>query len=149
MGALQLKLACAALLVAAPPACSGSGPTARIHTAAGTVVVSLEVAATPEAQQRGLMYRTALSDDHGMLFVFPREADHEFWMKNTLVPLDMLFIARDGTIVGIHAEATPLSTAPISVGKASRYVLEVPGGYAARRRIASGDRVELVGVRTP
>jgi uncharacterized membrane protein (UPF0127 family) len=146
---LQLRLACAALVLAAAPACSGTQPVARIHTSGGPVVVALEVAVTPEAQQRGLMYRTALADDHGMLFVFPGETDHEFWMKNTLIPLDMLFIARDGTIVGIHADATPLSTAPISVGKASRYVLEVPGGYAARRHIASGDRVELVGVGTP
>src|ERR1700752_4159699 len=66
-------------------ACSGpEGPRARIHTAGGTVAVALEVAATPEALQRGLMYRRSLPDDHGMLFVFPTESDHPFWMKNTL-----------------------------------------------------------------
>ena len=149
MGALQLKLALTALLLAIAPACSGTGPVARIHTTGGPVDVALEVAATPETQQRGLMYRSALADDHGMLFVFPIDSEHEFWMKNTLIPLDMLFIAHDGTIVAIHADAKPLSTAPISVGKVSRYVLEVPGGYAARRHIASGDRVELVGVAIP
>ena len=67
-------------------------------------------------------------------------------MKNTLIPLDMIFIAADGRIVGIHADATPLSTAAIGVGKPSRFVLEVPGGYARRRGIASGDRVDFGGV---
>ena len=67
-------------------------------------------------------------------------------MKNTLIPLDMLFIAADGRVAGIHANATPLSTVSIAVGQPSRYVLEVPGGYAQRRGIEPGDRVELIGV---
>lgn len=128
-------------------ACGGGGPVARVHTSSGVVTVALEVAATPAALERGLMYRTSLAEGHGMLFVFPHEAEHGFWMKNTLIPLDMIFIAGDGRIVGIHAQATPLSTAQIGVGKPSRWVLEVPGGFAARHGIAPGDRVELVGVR--
>jgi uncharacterized membrane protein (UPF0127 family) len=124
-----------------------SGPLATIHTAAGaTVQVALEVAATPEQQQRGLMYRTSLADGHGMVFVFPDDTDHSFWMKNTLIPLDMLFVAGDGKIAGIHVDATPLSERPIGVGKPSRWVIEVPGGFAERRGIAPGDRVELRGV---
>jgi len=115
-----------------------------IHTAAGArAEVAVEVAATPEAQARGLMYR------RGMLFVFPAEAPHEFWMKNTFIPLDMIFIGADGRIVGIHANATPLSTAPLGVERPSRYVLEVPGGWAARRGVAPGDRVELRGTAVP
>lgn len=110
------------------------------------VEVALEVAATPEALRQGLMYRQSLADGHGMLFVFPTEEDHAFWMKNTLIPLDMVFIAGDGRIVGIRANTTPLSTQTVGVGQPSRWVLEVPGGYAARRGIASGDRVELVGI---
>ena len=89
------------------------------------------------------MYRTSLADGHGMLFVFAEDSDHQFWMKNTLIPLDMLFIATDGRIVGIEREATPLTTTPRGVGAPSRFVLEVPGGYAARRGIAPGDRVEF------
>jgi hypothetical protein len=127
-------------------ACRPSGPTARIHAARGPIDVSLELANTPEKLQRGLMYRQSLADDHGMLFIFPQDADHEFWMKNTYISLDMIFIAVDGRIVGIQPNATPLSEAGVGVGRPSRYVLEVPGGYAARRGIAPGDRVELRGV---
>jgi uncharacterized membrane protein (UPF0127 family) len=89
------------------------------------------------------MYRTELADGRGMLFVFPEEQDHRFWMKNTLIPLDMIFIGADGVIVGIHRDATPLSTATVGVGHPSRWVLEVPGGWSARRGVAPGQRVEL------
>jgi uncharacterized membrane protein (UPF0127 family) len=92
------------------------------------------------------MYRNTLADGHGMLFVFDSDVDHQFWMKNTLIPLDMLFIAADGRIVGIHPEATPLSTAQIGVGVPSRYVLEVPGGWSKRRGVARDDRIEFRGV---
>jgi uncharacterized membrane protein (UPF0127 family) len=84
-----------------------------------------------------------------MLFVFEEDADHEFWMKNTVIPLDMLFIAADGRLVGIRANATPLSTASVGVGAPSRFVLEVPGGWAARHGVAPGARVELRGVHLP
>ena len=144
---MQIRALAAVLLITA--ACRSSAPTARIATAAGPVTVDLEVAATPSARQQGLMYRSALADGHGMLFVFDDDAVRGFWMKNTLIPLDMLFIARDGRIVGIHPNATPLSTAAISVGAPSRYVIEVPGGWAARRGVAVGDRVELRGVELP
>jgi len=118
-------------------------PVARIHHPDGVVEVAVEVVSTSEALARGLMYRTELADGRGMLFVFPEESDHRFWMKNTLIPLDMIFIAADGTIVGIHRDATPLSTAPVGVGRPSRYVLEVPGGWAARTGVAPGQRVDL------
>src|SRR5215510_4985973 len=117
-----VRHAAAALLLLA--GCGRGSPVARIHAKSGEVEVALEVAVTPEAQQRGLMYRTSLADDHGMLFVFPA----------------------DGRVVGIHASATPLSMAPIQVGQPSRYVLEVPGGYTQRRGITTGDRVELSGL---
>jgi uncharacterized membrane protein (UPF0127 family) len=139
----------AAVLLVLAAACARGGPVAVIHTGADTVEVALEVARTPEAQERGLMYRTSLADGRGMLFTFPDDADHQFWMKNTVIPLDMIFIAHDGRIAGIHADATPLSTAAVGVGKPSRFVLEVPGGYARRRGIAAGDRVDLVGVSPP
>jgi uncharacterized membrane protein (UPF0127 family) len=74
------------------------------------------------------MYRSELADGHGMLFVFDADANHEFWMKNTLIPLDMIFITVDGQIAGVRKNATPMSEVGISVGTPSRYVLEVPAG---------------------
>jgi uncharacterized protein len=141
--------AAAAIILLLLAGCRDRGPVAVIHAPGGALEVSIEVAATPPEREHGLMYRSALADGRGMLFVFEEDEDHTFWMKNTLIPLDMLFIARDGTLVGVHANATPLSTASISVGHPSRYVLEVPGGYAARHGVASGARVEFQGVRLP
>src|SRR5436309_239154 len=141
-----MRAAVAAALALA--GCGDRGPVAVIRGPGGAVEVSLEVAATPAERERGLMYRRSLAEGRGMLFVFDEDEDHAFWMKNTLIPLDMLFIARDGTVVGIHPNATPLSTANIGVGKPSRYVLEVPGGWAARHAIAAGARVEFRGVNT-
>jgi uncharacterized membrane protein (UPF0127 family) len=139
----------ALLLLATLGACGEPGPAAVVHTRAGPLRVVVEVARDDETRQRGLMWRKELADGRGMIFVFPADADHHFWMKNTFIPLDLLFIAADGRIVGIHPNAKPQSLAQISVGTPSRYVLEVPGGYAARSSIAVGDRVELVGVGAP
>ena len=144
-----MQIAKALILLVLFAACGPNrptGPNARIHSARGQVDVTLEVANTPATLQRGLMFRQSLADGHGMLFVFAQDSDHEFWMKNTYIPLDLIYIAADGQIVGIHPNATPLSEAGISVGRPSRYVLEVPGGYAARQGIAAGDRVELSGL---
>ena len=141
---MQTGTAAAVLVLLA--ACGPNGPTARIQTRAGRVDVALEIASTPEARSRGLMYRQELADGHGMLFVFDEDANHEFWMKNTVIPLDMIFITVDGQVAGVHKNATPMSTAGISVGTPSRYVLEVPGGWAERRGVAVGDRVEFIGV---
>jgi uncharacterized membrane protein (UPF0127 family) len=132
LGALALALACKA-----------PGPTATVHTKGGAVAVTLEVAADEPTRQRGLMYRDKLADGHGMLFIFDDEAERAFWMKNTLIPLDMIFIGADRRIVGIRPNTTPHSLTPVSVGRPSKYVLEVAGGYAARAGIATGDAVDL------
>jgi uncharacterized membrane protein (UPF0127 family) len=102
--------------------------------------VTVEVARTPEELARGLMYRNALAEDAGMLFVFPATDEHSFWMKNTYIPLDMIFIAEDRTVVGIVANVEPLTLEARSAGP-SRYVLEVNGGWAARHGVGPGDRV--------
>ena len=143
---MRTAVAAALGLLALLVGCRERGPVAVIRGPGGAVEVSLEVAATPAERERGLMYRTSLAEGRGMLFVFDADRNHSFWMKNTLIPLDLLFIARDGMVVGIHPNATPLSTADISVGKPSRYVLEVPGGWAARHGIAAGARVEFRGL---
>jgi uncharacterized protein len=127
--------------------CAPDGPVAVVHPAGGPAAsVQLEVVSTPAAMERGLMYRKSLPEDSGMLFVFPDSSDHSFWMKNTLIPLDMLFVAHDGRIVGIHPDAVPLSTTPISVGVPSAFVLEVNGGWAARHGVRAGDHLEFRGV---
>ena len=141
---MQTRATLLALLLVA--ACRPAGPTAVVHGAKGDVEVALEVAASDPAREQGLMYRSALPDGRGMLFVFETEVEHRFWMKNTLNPLDMLFIAADGRIAGIRTDATPLSLASITVGKPSLWVLEVAGGWAVKHGVAAGDRVELRGV---
>jgi uncharacterized membrane protein (UPF0127 family) len=86
------------------------------------------------------MFRERLGEDEGMLFVFDEEADHRFWMKDTLIPLDLIFADARGTVVGVVASAEPGSLELRSGGR-SRLVLEVPGGWAARRGVRPGDRL--------
>jgi hypothetical protein len=130
-----------------PPATRAPGalPLARvtIESPSGRAsTVRAEVARTDADRDRGLMFRERLGDDEGMLFVFDEEADHRFWMKNTLVPLDMIFIDGAGRVVGVVARAAPGTLEPRSAGR-SRSVLEVRGGWAAERSVARGDRVTV------
>jgi uncharacterized protein len=130
-------------------ACTRGGPVAVVHRAdATTVSVDLEVASTPAAMERGLMYRTSLPEGSGMLFVFPEDADHSFWMKNTLIPLDMVFIAPDGTVHRIESDTEPFSTALISSEGAVLGVVELNAGAAARIGLKRGDRVVYPGLGT-
>ena len=87
------------------------------------------------------MYRRDLAGDAGMLFIYERDKPISMWMKNTLIPLDMLFLARDGRIVRIAARAVPMSLQTISSGEEVAAVLELNGGTADRLGIAAGDRV--------
>jgi uncharacterized membrane protein (UPF0127 family) len=109
----------------------------------GVHAVDAEVADTDEATTRGLMWRAQLPDGKAMLFIFPDEQVRSFWMRNTLIPLDMIFISADKTIVGIVRNAVPRTLASRSVGIPSKYVLEVRGGWSERSGIQSGSRVEI------
>jgi uncharacterized protein len=135
-----------AVAVAGALACGDTGPLAVIQSKGGPVKVGLEVAATDTARAQGLMYRHELADGRGMLFVFPSEEEHKFWMKNTMIGLDMVFVGADGRIVGIHENAAPLSLDPITVGRPSKWVLEVPAGFTKAHTVAVGDRIDLRGV---
>lgn len=131
-----------AALIVLLAACRDSRPAVVLSSKDGaSALVFVEVADTPDTQSRGLMFRNHLDPDHGMVFLFDTEKDHSFWMKNTPIPLDMIFISRDGRIVGIHPNAEPFSLRPITVGNPSRVVLEVNGGFAAEHRLTVGDHV--------
>lgn len=112
-----------------------------IHSADATRRFEVEVAMTPAEQAQGLMFRKALGPDAGMLFPMDPPRTASFWMKNTLIPLDMLFIRTDGTIAFIGANAQPYSQEPVSAGFPVAAVLELAGGRAAALGIKEGDRV--------
>jgi uncharacterized membrane protein (UPF0127 family) len=102
---------------------------------------SVELAITPQQQQQGLMFRRDMAPDASMLFVYRPERVVSMWMRNTLIPLDMLFIADNGRVVKIVERTVPLSLKTISSDRPVRAVLEVNGGTVARLGIMPGDRV--------
>jgi uncharacterized protein len=112
-----------------------------IKTAVGERRFKVEVARSPEEQERGLMFRKSLANDAGMIFPMlpPRMAS--FWMKNTLIPLDMIFIRADGSIARIEPETVPQTLDPVSSGEPIAAVLEIAGGQAAKQGISEGDTV--------
>jgi uncharacterized protein len=112
-----------------------------IDTDRGPQSFSVELATTPDQQALGLMYRDSLAPDAGMLFVFASERQVDFWMKNTRIPLDMLFIGADGRIRHITERAVPYSETPIPSVEDVRAVLEINGGTVARLGIKEGDVV--------
>ncbi len=147
MGILLLLLAWAASGPAGPAVAGepGDGNFPRteigIQTGGGTLRFAVEVALTPAQQQRGLMFRAELAPDGGMLFLHEGERPVSMWMKNTLISLDMLFLAADGTIVRIAEKTEPLSTRTISSGGPVKGVLELRGGTSRKLGIVPGDRV--------
>lgn len=108
-------------------------------------VVKVEIADTTAARELGLMYRNHLAEDAGMIFVFPAPDRLSFWMKNTEIPLDMIFADASGKIVGIVENAVPYSEKPLGVDTASLYVLEVNGGFALRHNVTPGDTLKFRG----
>lgn len=150
-------ICCAAVaLVAcrAEPAPNAAQPPAARTAPSGLQIVPLtiessgrshrfmvEVARTPDQQAQGLMYRDRLGPMEGMLFPFPSARPASFWMRNTLIPLDIMFIRTDGTIARIAENTAPLSETPVVSGEPVAAVLEVAGGRSAELGIRAGDRV--------
>lgn len=123
---------------------SSSAPQVLIYPQQGNpIAVKVEIANTSEKRNWGLMYRQELPELHGMLFIFPREEPLSFWMKNTPLPLDIIFINTAYEIVSIAHNTTPFSEKPLPSGRPAQFVLEVNGGFCQRHGIAAGDRVEL------
>ncbi len=112
-----------------------------IVTTAGVVTFEVEVARRPKAQARGLMFRHSLAPDRGMLFLFGHEQRLRFWMKNTYLSLDMIFIRKNGRIAAVVTDTVPLSEASISPDMRASAVLEVNAGTAERLHIGVGDEV--------
>jgi uncharacterized membrane protein (UPF0127 family) len=137
---------CAAKDAAKEPAAPPPAPVIVETREGARHRVEVELARTDAERARGLMNRPSLPPERGMLFLFAESEDRSFWMKNTLIPLDMLFVAEDGTIAGIVESATPLSTSLRGVGSPSRYVLEVNGGWSRARGVRAGDRVRFENV---
>jgi uncharacterized membrane protein (UPF0127 family) len=122
-------------------------PQVVLHPQKGEPIrVSVEIADTPQKRSFGLMYRRDLPESHGMLFLFPREEPLSFWMKNTPLPLDIIFINAGHTIVSIAQNTTPFSEKPLPSASPAQFVLEVNGGFCQRHGVATGDRVEFTGV---
>jgi uncharacterized membrane protein (UPF0127 family) len=124
---------------------------AVLHTATGNYPFTIEIADTGPEQQRGLMFRQELAPDAGMLFDYGPGAERKvsFWMQNTYIPLDMVFIAPDGTVKHIHENAKPLDPTSISSKFPVRFVLEIPGGRSAEIGLKAGDKLEHIRVAAP
>jgi uncharacterized membrane protein (UPF0127 family) len=125
-----------------------AAPRVTFESASGPIHVNLEVVSTPALIQRGLMHRRHLAPDRGMLFVFSTERVRSFWMKNTLIPLDMLFVKQDMTIAGIERDTVPLSLDSRSIGIATQYVIEVNGGWTAKQGVEPGSQVTFKNLPT-
>jgi uncharacterized protein len=130
-----------AFLLAAGPARPADQHTLEIASKTGVHVFSVEIADTDAAREKGLMFRKELPEGQGMLFDFHTEQDVSFWMQNTYIPLDMIFIRGDGTVLRIAENTEPLSTKLIPSGGPVLAVLEVIGGTAHKLGIAPGDHV--------
>lgn len=158
MKMLHLCSAVLALAACSPQAADGRTPAASAaiaHPVSGLSVVPLtvmhghkrfafrvEVARTRPEQQRGLMFRTAMGADEGMIFPMDPPRSAAFWMKNTVIPLDIVFVGTDGRILNIAANAVPYSEEPLPSDGAVKAVLELNGGRAAQLGIVAGDKVE-------
>ncbi len=171
MRALALLVAAPVLIVAASSCARGEAPpvarpgvaatqkrpatgpqtdlpraTVIVETPGGPLPFDVQVADDDAERQTGLMFTEKLREDEGMLFVFERERHNSFWMKNTLIPLDMLFIDDDLVVVGIVENAEPMTTVGRAVPGDSRYVLELAGGSARRLGLTAGQQVRFEGL---
>lgn len=144
-----LPILCSALatvaviaLVATMPACAAKAPSVEIAGQA----YSIEIAEDNATREHGLMDRTQMAADHGMLFVFQDDAPRAFWMKNTKIALDMLFFDADRRLLSVQHNVPPCTAdpcTPYSSGAPARYVLELNGGAAAKAGLSPGDEMQI------
>jgi uncharacterized membrane protein (UPF0127 family) len=144
MRLLRPVFALASIVLFVLPAAAQSAPLHEelvVVTAAGEHHFQVEIADEPRERARGLMFRREMAADEGMLFDFEEEQPASFWMRNTYIPLDMLFIRADGIIESIGERTTPLSEKSVTSRGPVRYVLEINGGLSDQLGIEAGDSV--------
>jgi len=141
----------AALMLALPLAACSNDNQLTIVSGDERHMFNVELVDTPETRAQGLMFRDELAPDAGMLFDFFEERQVAFWMRNTLIPLDMIFIDAEGEIQTIHVNARPLDPTSIPSQVPVRFVLEIPGGRSVELGLEPGDTVEhpRVGTEPP
>ena len=135
----------AVLLVALFAGCSpeaATAPTRTVSMKIGQETIILEIADTPKLRQTGLMHRKSMAPDHGMLFVFEHRQFLGFWMRNTLIPLDILYVDADGRVVTIR-QMKPLDETSIASREPVLYAIELNVGTAARAGVKEGDLLQL------
>lgn len=135
-------LAIGLALVAGPVVAGCREDRVTVRGPWGQANFAVQVADDPQERSQGLMFVESMPTMSGMLFVYERPQRASFWMRNTLIPLDMLFADEAGRITRVHANAVPLDETPIDGGEGVRFVLEINGGLAARLGIKAGDVME-------
>ena len=149
------RSAVALMLFVASATCSASEPAGAdagqvfrvpvtVETGQGPVTFQSELADNVEERTQGLMFRERMDDTHGMLFLFPFEQQLSFWMKNTLIPLDLIFIRSDRTILGVVENAEPQTLTRRMVPGRSQFVLEINGGLSSKKGIQAGQKVTFL-----
>lgn len=138
--------ACAQIARQDPKTCRGQAEIKpleplQLRTDKGPLNLLVEIADSDMEREYGLMCRKAMAPDRGMLFIFPKAEQQAFWMRNTLIPLDIVYIGADGRVVSITRNAQPLDETPLPSAGPARFVLELAGGRAAQVGLLPGDRV--------
>ncbi len=137
----SLLVLCAVAAGCAKPSPSGALPTTDLRIGAQTY--TLEIANTKVSRERGLMERDAMPDGHGMIFVFDRERPLNFWMKNTRIPLDILYLDNSGQIVSIHTMKPYDTRTETTSARPAKYAIELNAGQANRAGVKPGDVLDI------
>ena len=145
----SLRLFFVALLSLTVLSCSKAAPTvtAIFKDPAGKTLGSfyVEIAATAEERAKGLMFRKEMAENAGMIFIFPEARQLRFWMKNTYIPLDMVFIGEDLKVIGVVEKAAPMTEDPRIITGPAKYVVELGGGVAKKFGIGAGSIMSITG----
>jgi len=143
---LKFTLIISFVVLTGVTACQAQPRVSIIADEGREIAFQVEIADTPTKREMGLQYRRELAPDHGMIFLFPTEEQQSFWMKNTPIPLDMIFISAERKIVGVVENTVPFSLDGRSVSGKSQYVLEINGGLSRRYGFKAGDSVRFQGL---